>query len=175
MKSDSIAPNASETVVVQLADGRVMLNARSHTPDHRRAISISLDGVTGWSEPHLDSGLLESVCMGSIVRHSLPSGDRPGRILFANPRNLEKVGKSNRRNLTIHLSEDEGQTWRVHKTIEPGNSAYSDLAVLPDGTVLCLYERGGENAPDPKVHDHYAYLTLARFDLQWLKQTPSPQ
>jgi sialidase-1 len=43
--------------------------------------------------------------------------------------------------------------------LEPGYSGYSDLAVLPDGTILCLYERGASR-PD--------FLTLARFNLEWL-------
>jgi hypothetical protein len=41
-----------------------------------------------------------------------------------------------------------------------GPSAYSDLAVLPDGTICCLYEAGKEGP--------YETITLARFPLEWL-------
>ena len=60
------------------------------------------------------------------------------RIAFANPHNLDRddgkatVGKSrDRKNLSVKLSYDEGQTWPVNKTLEPSWSGYSDLAVLP--------------------------------------------
>lgn len=61
-------------------------------------------------------------------------------------------------------------TWPINKVLEPGNSAYSDLAVLPDGTILCLYERGGETDNDEATRSQYCYLTLARFNLDWLTQ-----
>ena len=60
------------------------------------------------------------------------------------------------------MSFDEGATWPVAKVLEPGFSAYSDLAVLPDGTILCLYETGAARK--------YGALTLARFSLDWLMQ-----
>lgn len=165
----------NETVAVQLADGRVMLNARSESDAHRRIQTISQDGATGWSKPAFNDQLLEPICMGSIVRFSRkPDNDR-NRILFANPHNLERRdGKSregvsrDRRNLSVKLSYDEGKTWPVNKALEPGYSAYSDLAVLPDGTILCLYERGREVSPENKKPTSYAYLTLARFNLEWL-------
>lgn len=159
-------PNASETCVVQLNNGSVMLNARNHSPTHRRSITVSKDGATGWSKPRFDDALLEHICMASIVRHG------PSCILFANPHNLETLGKSTnkRRNLSIKVSDDDGQTWTTNKTLEPGNSAYSDLAVLPDGTILCFYERGGETEAHGGSRDQYAFLTVARFNFDWLKQ-----
>ena len=82
--------------------------------------------------------------MASIVSH--PSA--PGTLVFSNPHRLatDKAGKEipagrgKRENLAIKLSRDDGKTWPVSKVLDPGNAAYSDLAVLPDGTVLCLYE-----------------------------------
>ena len=44
--------------------------------------------------------------------------------------------------------------YAVRLVLEPGPSAYSDLASLPDGTILCFYERGEK--------DPYEKLTLAR-------------
>jgi sialidase-1 len=109
--------------------------------------------------------------MASMVRlTSRPNHDR-NRLLFSNPHNLERLdgkaepGKNrDRRNLTVKLSYDESETWPVQKTIEPGWSGYSDLAVANDGTILCFYERGGLDAN----HFKTAALTLARFDLEWL-------
>jgi sialidase-1 len=167
--------NPSEAMAVELADGRVMLNIRSESPPNRRAVATSPDGATGWTRPVFDQQLLEPICMASLCRLSLPVEGRPGAILFCNPANLERAagaaeaGKSrDRKNLTVRLSHDEGNTWPLARTIEAGPAGYSDLAVGPDGAIYCLYERAGRmnNVFVPS-------LVLARFDREWL--TPGPQ
>jgi len=156
-----VFPN--EASAVQLADGRVMLNARTEAKANRRVVTSSPDGATGWSKPVFDNGLAEPVCMASMVR--LSEKPRRNRILFSNPDNLsradgnKKTVRRDRKNLSVKLSYDEARTWPVNKVLEPASSSYSDLSVLPDGTILCLYERG---ATRPE------YLTLARFNLEWL-------
>ena len=50
----------------------------------------------------------------------------------------------------------------MKRVLEAGPSAYADLAVLPDGGILCLYEAGRERP--------YETLTLGRFDFEWLTQ-----
>jgi len=168
-----VIPN--ETVIVELADGRVMLNSRSESPAHRRIVTVSPDGATDWTPPRFDDALLEPICMASIVRFSTEADGGKNRILFANPHNLSRLdgnevpGKTrDRRNISIKLSYDEGQTWPVNKVLDPGYSAYSDLAVLPDCTVLCLYESGRKEDEALKKPTSYAGLTLARFNLAWL-------
>jgi Neuraminidase (sialidase) len=153
--------NPSETAAVELADGRVMLNIRHESEPHLRGVSVSRDGSTGWSEMRYDRALPEPVCFGSLARLSKrPEGDKD-RILFVNPHN--PTGRE-RRNLTVKLSEDGGQTWPVSRAIEPGLGGYADLAVGTDGTIFCLYERGsaGSGAYNPRS------LCLARFNLEWL-------
>ena len=59
--------------------------------------------------------------------------------------------------MTVRASFDEGKTWPRKLRLYGGASAYSDLAVLADGTALCLYERG-KNHP-------YEQIVLARFTL----------
>jgi sialidase-1 len=164
----------SETVLVQLADGSVMLNVRSESPPHRRLITTSKDGAAGWSKPEFHPQLLEPICMASMVRLSQQPGGDKNRLLFVNPHNLDrgdgkaKPGVSrDRKNLSVKLSYDEGKTWPVNKVLEPGYSAYSDLAVGPDDTIYCFYERGTAEAAT-KRPTSYSYLTLARFNLEWL-------
>ncbi|MDB6124889.1 MAG: nedA [Pedosphaera sp.] len=154
--------NPNETTAVELADGSVMLNIRSGSKPNRRLVTTSPDGATHWTKPHFDDALVEPVCMGSLVRFSTLAAGKTNRILFSNPDNLSSAkGKEepganrDRKNLTIKLSYDEAKSWPVHKALEAGPSAYSDLAVLPDGTILCFYERD-------------KLLTLARFNLAWL-------
>lgn len=164
--------NPNETVAIELADGSVMLNVRSESKANRRLTTTSKDGATGWSTPKFDDALLEPICMGSIVRYSLKDAAKEGsknRILFSNPDNLahtggkEEPGKNrDRKNVSVKLSYDEGQTWSVTKPVEPGWSAYSDLTVTKSGTILCFYGRAekGGFAGDR--------LTVARFNLEWL-------
>lgn len=164
--------NPNETVAIELNDGRVMLNVRSESKAHRRLIVTSPDGATGWSTPKFDDALLEPICMGSIVRYN--HGGK-SLILFSNPHNLDKAkgkaepGKNrDRKNVSVKISRDEGQTWPVNKLIEDGPSMYSDIAVTQSGTILCFYGRSG----DSKGVAAFAggRLTLARFNLEWLEQ-----
>lgn len=177
-RGDVAAPNTAEqvnpneTVIAQLADGRVMLNIRSESKANRRLVSTSADGATAWTKPEFHNELLEPICMASLVRFSDASAGDKNRLLFANPNNLERAdGKTtpgtsrDRKNVSVKLSYDEGVTWPVNKSLEPGLSGYSDLAVLPDGTALCFYERG---ATDGKNNYKTGLLTVARFNLEWL-------
>ncbi|HYR59601.1 MAG TPA: sialidase family protein, partial [Chthoniobacteraceae bacterium] len=161
--------NPNETVAIELADGSVMLNVRSESKAHRRLVTTSKDGATGWSTPKFDDALLEPICMGSIVRYSLAKDGAKNRILFSNPDNLsradgkEEPGKNrDRKNVSVKLSYDEGATWPVKKTIEPGPSMYSDVAVTKSGTILCFFGRGD------KPGFAGEFITLARFNLEWL-------
>src|SRR5262249_10505035 len=141
--------NPNETVLAQLSDGRVMVNMRSESKDHRRSISFSRDGATGWTKPVFDEQLKEPICMASLCRLSEKGKQDRDRLLFTNPDNLLRFGKEgkpgmvrDRKNLTVKMSYDEGKTWPVARVLEPGFSGYSDLAVGPDGTIYCLFERG---------------------------------
>ena len=124
--------------------------------------------MTGWTTVRYDEALLEPVCMASLIRHHWPSASAPGGILFANPDNVERTTANwwpacDRKRLTVKLSEDDCRTWPVSRVLEEGPSGYSDLAVLPDGTIMCLYESGAAQA----TRDNRA-LVLAHFDLDWL-------
>ena len=162
----------NETCAVQLADDRVLLNMRSESKANRRLLTTSRDGATGWSRPQFHDQLLEPICMASMVRLSEPLGTNRSRILFSNPDNLsradgkEVAGKNrDRKNVSVKLSYDEAATWPVSKTIEPGFSGYSDLAVANDGTILLFYERGSTDGAN--IYKT-GLLTVARFNLEWL-------
>lgn len=151
--------NPNETILTELSDGRVMLVTRNVSKPSRKLVTIGPDGATRWDRPFFHDQLWEPICMASVTSH--PS--RPGTLVFSNPHRLgldargEPVpaGRGKRENLSIKLSRDDGRTWPINKTLEAGPSAYSDLAVLPDGTILCLYEG------DRKI-------VLARFGIDWL-------
>ncbi|MEM7017809.1 MAG: sialidase family protein [Pseudomonadota bacterium] len=163
----------NETCAVELSDGRVLFNSRTESHTHRRLISISPNGATDWSEPQFDDELVEPICFGSIIGFD-------GGIVFANPSALERtmpggpaewgIGPDetsrifDRKQLTVRLSEDDCQTWPTSQILEAGPAGYSDLAVLPDGTLLCLYE-----CDIVKRMFDDRYLRLARFNMDWIR------
>ncbi|MFN9719258.1 MAG: exo-alpha-sialidase [Planctomycetota bacterium] len=153
----------NESMVATLSDGSVILITRNEGGRHRKIVSTSRDGATDWSEPRFAEELWEPVCMASVASLS----DHPGWLLFSNPDTLppshldlppeqRKPGRGKRENLTIKLSRDDGRSWPVRRTLDAGPSAYSDLAVLPDKTILCLYEASKD-------------ITIARFSLDWIE------
>ncbi len=151
--------NPNETTIAELSDGRAMLVSRNVSKPNRKLITISPDGARQWSRPAFHDSLWEPICMASILSH--PS--KPGTLIFSCPHTLNRDGSGNglparsakRENLSVQLSYDDGLTWPKIKTLDAGKSAYSDLAVLPDGSILCLYEG------DVKI-------VCARFNLEWI-------
>lgn len=161
--------NPSETIAVQLSDDRVLLNIRSENREYRRALSISNDGATGWSPIRFDQTLYEPICMAGIVQLPQPFADNDSTFVFTNPnseKNPKVHGKNDfryRENVTARLSYDDCGSWPVSRVLEPGISGYTDLAIGKDGTIFCVYERGGEKGMA------YGKLTVARFNRAWIE------
>ncbi|MBM4086216.1 MAG: exo-alpha-sialidase [Planctomycetes bacterium] len=147
-----VGPGMSESQVVELADGTLILNMRSTRGKHRRAIATSADGGKSWSPLRDEPTLIEPVCQGSFIRYTLAAERGKNRLLFCNP-----GSEQSRVNGAVRLSYDEGQTWPVAKTLVPGSFAYCCLTVLSDMTIGCLYET-----------DNYRRICFARFTLEWL-------
>jgi sialidase-1 len=147
----------NECEVVELADGRLMLNMRNYDRSKRlRQRAFSRDGGTTWEAQGFDPALVDPVCQASLQRYSWPGQDEGNVILFSNP------ASTGRANLTVRASFDDGNTWPRTLVLHPGPSAYSDLAVLADGAATCLYERGKQQP--------YEQIALARFRLQDLRR-----
>jgi sialidase-1 len=145
----------NESAIVELGDGSVLHAMRSYHGKNRRAMAISENGGETWGDVYLDDALDTPVCQASIVRYSWPNeaSDGKSRILFASPRGKE------RSQMTVWMSYDEGKTWPIHKLIDPGSAAYSNLIPLANDHIGLLYER-----------DNYRSITFAKFALAWLEQ-----
>ena len=162
--------NPNEAVVAELPDGRVILNARTESKANRRIVTVSPDGATKWSPPAFDDALPEPICFGSLL--SL-GGPRP-LLVYSGPDTLEKTGGKavpgqgrDRKNVSVRVSADAGKTWGKAKTVEPGWSAYSDLAPAPDGGAFLFYERA---RTDGAAEIRSGRLTLAHLPAAWLTQ-----
>lgn len=139
-------PSANETAIVEHADGRVTMNVRTASAHNRRTILSSPDGISRWSEPRFEETLTDPNCAaGLIAAPRARRGKAAPLWVFSNPDSVSRadgrrIAAKDRRNLTLRVSRDEGATWKTDRVLEPGPSAYSDLAFGRDGSLLCFYE-----------------------------------
>jgi len=152
----------NECGVVELTGGKLMLNMRNCDKSKTsRQVAVSDDGGLTWSDQHFDPTLIEPICQGAIRRCRWPGQNAPGVILFSNP-----ASPSNRVNLTVRASFDDAQNWPAARLLHAGPSAYSDLAVLANGQLACLFEAGVTNSSES--------IVLSRFTLDSLTQHEHP-
>lgn len=150
--------NGDEAKIVELASGDLLISSRNRawkpTP---RTYVISHDHGQSWSEPKTWTELQGNACNVALTRYSLARDGRgQGDILLHT-----LIEASNRTNLRIYMSEDEGQTWPVGNTICTGEAAYSEVVRLKDGTIGIISE---EN--DRPAYDIY----FTRVSLDWIRQ-----
>lgn len=154
-----LGPGMDENKVVELSDGRLMLNSRAQ--GGYRKVAFSDDGGESWSGLHTDDELIDPANNGSIIRYdaeAAPQSADARKLLFSNT-----ATQSGRSNLTIRQSCDNGETWPIRRVLEPGAAEYSTLTPLADGRFGLLYERGG-----------YQHISYARFGEDWLDGLCAP-
>lgn len=141
-----------ESKLVELSDGRVMISVR-HAPN--RYVNYSSDRGKTWGTQSVNTYLVDPACNGEILEYtSTKDGLDKNRILHS------LCYSTSRSNLTILMSEDDGTTWPIKKTLNARGSAYSTLTILPDGTIGCYFE-------DEATGDGYN-MQFVRFSLSWL-------
>ena len=129
----------NESTVAELPDGRLLLNMRNYTGARIRQVSISTDGGSSWSKPQGDSSLPEPVCQASLL--SMDDSRGGSLLAFSNP-----ADPKNRVRMTVRISSDGGITWPYQKILHEGPSAYSNLVLLANGKLACLFEAGVQSA-----------------------------
>lgn len=142
-----------ENQLVELADGRILMDIRQNSGPHR-FLAESADGGKTWSAPR--PGVAVSPVACAIERYTLKSaGDDRDRILWTGPKG------PGRRNLVVLISCDEGKTFVNERLIWNKEAAYSDLTILKDKTVGVLWERGDQRG--------YQFITFTRFNREFLE------
>lgn len=125
----------NECTVSELSNGNLMLNMRNYDRSEKnRKVALSNDGGITWGHIYSDKTLVEPICQGTLLS---VSGIHNGNLLFCNP-----ADENIRKNMTLRLSNDNGITWEGSKVLFEGPSAYSDLTILPNGNIGCIYEAG---------------------------------
>jgi len=127
------ALNPNESTVTELSDGRLMLNMRVGSNNNQRIYSISDDGGASWSPLVQAPSLTDPVCQGSLTSGTTGNGFA---VFFSN------AASTQRRDMTVKMSTDDGISWTKQKLIFGGPSGYSDLLMLDDNTLALLFEAG---------------------------------
>ena len=141
-------PGADESEVAELEDGTLLLNSRAKP---FRLVARSRDGGGSWGPFAPDTALADPANNAGLL--ALRGG---AWLLLSHTADRER-----RVNLELRLSCDGGLTWAVGRTLVPGPAAYSTLALLPDGAVGVLFERGD-----------YEAISFARVPVAWVGPCP---
>ena len=153
--SGRASTGGDEAKVTELVDGRILMSIRHNG---KRWYNISSNGGQTW-RPTTSSwnDITAPACNGDLIRYtSVNQGHNKNRLLHSVPQGTQRT------DVTVYVSYDEGETWPVSKTIVPYSSAYSSLCVLSDGTIGLYVE---EN-PDGTIGN---YMTaFYNFSLEWL-------
>jgi sialidase-1 len=140
----------NECQVVELADGKILMDIRQNSGPHRW-LSTSSDGGQTWSKPRPGEKVSAVAC--AIERYTLKSaGDDRDRIVWTGPKG------PGRKTLVIRVSYDEGQTFTGERLISAEPAAYSDLTILKDKTSGVLWERAD-----------YRFITFTRLNREFLE------
>ena len=140
----------NEDQLVELTDGRLLMNTRHYGGDPNRLEAHSSDGGATWGPAYL-SNLPGTQCMASIIRLTDPlDGFSTSRLLYSGHAN------SGRDEGTIWVSYDEGESWGAGRLLEPGGFAYSVAQPIDCETIGVLYETA-----------NYASIRLGLFSLAW--------
>ena len=127
-------PDPNETAAARTSDGGVYFNVRL-TGAGVRAASRSKNGRDGFTPLEPVPEQPDPTCMGSVV-----NAEWQGRpVILA----VNCDSRTERVNLTLRASPDDGKSWPRSLVIDPGDAGYSDLCMIPgeDPTVCVLYEK----------------------------------
>jgi sialidase-1 len=141
---------ANESKIVELHDGRWMINSRANNKGIRY-VHISDDEGKTW-ETHAEEALIDPSCNASIIQYDFKKKKKGTPLIFSNANDAEK-----RENMTVRISFDNGKTWSKGKTIYKGGSAYSTLTVLANGDIAICFEK-----------DDYKENVFVSFSFDWL-------
>ena len=153
--SETAVQGSDEVSIVELSDGCVLMNIRSHgeldpglDPDYRNFM-YSDDGGESWYGLETIRDLPWESGHGSITRMETRDGTR----LFAFHPVVFK-----RRDLTCFVSYDEGKTWPFRRVIHEAGG-YSSVVVMDNYDIALAHNHG---------HAGRDGIDFVRFNLSWL-------
>jgi sialidase-1 len=151
-----VQPGTGEGTLAELYDGTIYYNSRAMFNDNKRYTAYSYDGGFTFENFGTASTLIEPIkgCNASLLR--IEKDDDSSVMLFANPRH-----KTKRVDMTICVSMDEGQSWKVCKKISSQFAAYSSMCYSEVTKLVTLFYECGDKWP-------YNGLDVVEFGLEEL-------
>mgnify|MGYP003335713818 CR=1 FL=1 len=147
---------ADESRVIELTDGRWMVNARVNKAGMRFIHVTGDQGMTWITRP--EPMLADPGCNAGMIGTRIKGG--LDIILFTNPASSELRG-----HLSLKASDDGGNSWRRLYELYPGSAAYSVVDVIRQGKLAILFER-----------DDYRAISLIRLRRrEWIGSAASVQ
>lgn len=151
-----------ESGLVELSDGTIYINSRTHTRKGNRWVAYSDDSGETWRDLRQDDELFDGPpdmygCKAALMRLDRDDGDI---LLFSSPTpHLE-----GRKNIRVWVSFDGGKTWPHNRLIKKGPGNYTWLT------------QGRKGTPS----EGYIYLLsgkdwMARFNMAWLLSPPEAE
>lgn len=119
--------NANESAIAITSDGKVIMSIRHRTDmGIKRAVAISDNGISGWSEPRLFDSLPDPRCMGSMTNDD--------RFVY----HINCTSTKDREDLAVKVSRNNFSSYdSIYVSKYAG---YSDIAVDGD-EIFVFYER----------------------------------
>ena len=167
-----------EAALVELGDGRIYFNSRSHSGYYDKALARPLrpdetmrreawsdDGGQTWGRLNVSDVLPDGggYDRGYGMKGGLTRLPVKGRdiLIFSNA----DTGGGDRKRMTVWASFDGARTWPVKRLVYAPHGAYSSLVAGRPGTpsagrLFLLFEGG----PDGR----YSAMRVARFNLAWI-------
>ena len=127
-----------EAKLMELVDGRVLISVRQ---SGARGYNYSTNGGLAWGTQGRWECLKTNACNGDMLSVAATDrGDSCNILLHSVPNSME------RRDVSIFVSYDEGQTWQDPVLLFNGPSEYSSMTLLKNGSVGVLLEENPNGA-----------------------------
>ena len=151
-----------ESGLVELRDGTIYLNSRTHTRKGNRWVAFSDDSGETWRDLHQDDELFDGPpdvygCKASLLRLDRDDADI---LLFSTP----SSNLPGRKNIRVWVSFDGGKSWPLNRLIKRGPGNYTWMT------------QGRKGTPS----EGFIYLLagkdwMARFNMAWLLDAGEPE
>lgn len=134
-------------VIAELNDGTLVMSTRNNMGGGSRMAAYSTDGGATWYSKKNNGGKKDTFGGWNDMKGS--NTDSEG-VVYTRVGEQDKnrmlhlhTTESSRKGMALYLSENEADTWTKKLTLENASTdcCYNSIDVLPDGTVVALYER----------------------------------
>ena len=148
--TDTPVKPADESVIVELDDGKWMINSRVNKRGVRYSHISSDQGKTWETKKEMD--LKDPGCNASFIKYDYGKYKESSVLLLSHINN-----SSQRKGIVLRYSLDNGKSWSSPKKIYEGGAGYSSMTVLKNGDIGLFFEM-----------DNYRKNVFTRIPFEWI-------